>query len=294
MSSQAMTSPGATAVEAAATRDHFAAFSFVDRIADWTPGRSARGAFAIPADLPGFSSCLVSEAVGQLAAWVSMDHIDFRGRPVAALATETRFLGEAVPGKTLELAVDIDHCDDETVAYGGHASIDGNRIIELADCLGPMLPVAEFDDPAALREWLAVLRGPGATPHRFHGIALPRTTETASTPGSSLRATLPVPTRAPFFNDHFPRRAVFPATLLLDVMTRLVHGVAGQAAWAEGRHVAFSRVTHVKMRAFIEPGQTIEIAIDLAPPVDGVAKAMLKASIGERTLASARLELDVA
>src|SRR5437762_2871011 len=85
------------------------------------------------------------QAVGQLAAWVSMAHIDFRGRPVAALATETRFHGDAIPGRTLELAVDIDDCDDDAVAYSGSASVDGKTIIELIHCLGPMLPVAEFD-----------------------------------------------------------------------------------------------------------------------------------------------------
>ena len=72
--------------------DHFAAFSFVDRITEFDPGRRARGTLRVPADIAAFPSCLVAEAVGQLAAWVAMAHIDFRGRPVAALANETRFL----------------------------------------------------------------------------------------------------------------------------------------------------------------------------------------------------------
>ena len=71
-----------------------------------------------------------------------MAHIGFRGRPVAALATETRFHGAVAPGALLELAVAIDHCDDEAVAYSGRASVDGALVLELADCLGPMLPVA--------------------------------------------------------------------------------------------------------------------------------------------------------
>ena len=55
----------------------------------------------------------MAEAVGQLASWVAMAHIEFRGRPVAALALETRFLRDAQPGETLELAVEIESCDDE-------------------------------------------------------------------------------------------------------------------------------------------------------------------------------------
>ena len=105
--------------------DHFAAFSFVDRITEYEPGRRARGSYAVPADVPAFPSCLVAEAVGQLAAWVAMAHIDFRGRPVAALANETRFRSDVTPGDTLDLAVDIESCDDDAVAYAGRARVDG-------------------------------------------------------------------------------------------------------------------------------------------------------------------------
>ena len=62
---------------------HFAAYSFVDRIEAFEPGRGARATFAIPGGLARFPAAFVAEAVGQLAAWVSMEHIDFRGRPVA-------------------------------------------------------------------------------------------------------------------------------------------------------------------------------------------------------------------
>src|SRR5262245_47638598 len=132
--------------------DHFAAFSFVDRISGLAPGTRASGTFAIPASTASFPPCLMAEAVGQLAAWVAMSHIEFRGRPVAALARETRFLRAASPGQTLDLHVEVEDCDDEAVAYHGWADIDGERAIELTDCLGPMLPLAEFDDPAAVAE----------------------------------------------------------------------------------------------------------------------------------------------
>ena len=36
------------------------------------------------------------------------------------------------------------------MAYAGRARVGGQLVIELVDCLGPMLPVADFDDPAAL------------------------------------------------------------------------------------------------------------------------------------------------
>jgi len=144
--------------------DHFAAFSFVDRIVEFEPGKRAVGRYDVPAGIAAFPSCLVAEAVGQLAAWVSMEHIAFRGRPVAALATETRFRGDVAPGDTLDLSVDLDSCDDDAVAYSGRAEVRGSTVIELIHCLGPMLPVAEFDAPEALAGRLELLRGPGAAP----------------------------------------------------------------------------------------------------------------------------------
>ena len=272
---------------------HFAAYSFVDRITDLVPATRARGRFAVPAHLPAFSPCLVAEAVGQLAAWVSMAHIDFRGRPVAALATETRFHGDAVPGSTLDLAVEIDSCDDDAVAYSGSAAVDGKRIIELIHCLGPMLPVAEFDSPDALRDRFALLCAEGATPDRFTGVTLPHVDMRERVAGQSLKATLPVPTSAPFFGDHFPRRAVFPATLLLDAQIGLALDLAREAPWGNGGAPRASRVTHVKMRSFIEPGKDVDIAVDLQPPAEGIAKGALAARIDGRTVATARLEIVV-
>jgi 3-hydroxymyristoyl/3-hydroxydecanoyl-(acyl carrier protein) dehydratase len=270
---------------------HFAAFSFVDRITELTPAKRARGTFAVPAHLPGFSPCFVAEAVGQLAAWVSMAHIDFRGRPVAALASETCFTGDAVPGRVLDLAVDIADCDEETVAYNGAAYVDGRRIVELVDCLGPMLPVADFDSPDALRERFELLLDGGATPGRFQGVQLPEATIVEHVAGASIRATLDVPLSAPFFGDHFPRRAVFPATLLLDTQIRLAQDLARGAPWHSGGEPRAVRVTNVKVRAFTLPGQRLELSVDLAAPVDGLAKATLGARVEGRNVATARLEL---
>jgi len=275
------------------TPDHFAAYSFVDRIDAFEPGRAAHATFQVPPHLTRFPSCLVAEAVGQLAAWVSMEHIDYRGRPVAALATETRFLGDAHPGATLELSVSIDQCDDEAVAYGGEATSQGRRLIELIDCLGPMLPVADFDDPQALRARFAVLRGPGAMPGRFRGVMPPPVHVTERDAGVSLRAQVDVPGHASYFNDHFPRRPVFPATLLLDVQIAQTLELARGAEWARNRGVEPLKVTHVKMRSFIAPGQPLELAIDVKPPVDGIAKATMQAESGGRTVAGARLEMQV-
>jgi 3-hydroxymyristoyl/3-hydroxydecanoyl-(acyl carrier protein) dehydratase len=269
--------------------DHFAAFSFVDRITAMVPGVSARGEFAVPRDVASFPSCLVAEAVGQLAAWVAMAHVGFRGRPVAALANETRFHRDVGPGDRLLLGVEIESCDDDTVAYAGWAKRGSDLVIELTDCLGPMLPVEDFDSPAALAERLTLLRGKGAAPGRFRGVTLPALVPGEHVAGESLTATLHVPVGTPFFADHFPRRAVFPATLLLDSQIRLGLQLARDGNGHSGGHVpTVVRMTHVKMRSFIPPGEVLTIKVQRASA--GEHRIMLSAQANGRTVATARME----
>jgi 3-hydroxymyristoyl/3-hydroxydecanoyl-(acyl carrier protein) dehydratase len=273
--------------------DHFAAFSFVDRITDLVPGQRARGTFAVPSAVAAFPPCLMAEAVGQLAAWVSMSKIRFRGRPVAALATETRFIRAAQPGDTLELAVEIDDCDDDAVAYRGHADIAGTRAIELVDCLGPMLPLADFDDPAAMSARFELLASKGAAPNRFLGVELPRVTRDVAVGKIAAQGVLEVPETAPFFNDHFPRRAVFPATLMLDAQIDLALALAAQSGhWRNGAKLAPSRMTHVKVRSFTAPGTHLTLKAEMRPPSNGDATFMLTAESDGKTVATSRVVIE--
>ncbi len=269
---------------------HFAAFSFVDRIDVFEPATRARATFAIPAQVAAFPSCLIAEAVGQLAAWVAMAAIDFRGRPVAALASQTRFRRGAAPGDTLTLAVEIESCDDEAVAYHGHADIAGERAIELIDCLGPMLPLAEFDDPVALRAWLATLTGSGAPSGRFRGIDVAAPVAVPATAPGVACALLAVPRAAAFFEDHFPRRPVFPATLLLDALLAVALRLArASGPWGAAVALAPRRMTHVKVRAFTPPGSTLQLSAQLRDVVGDEATFMLTAEALGRAVATARV-----
>ncbi|MEP7328858.1 MAG: hypothetical protein ABI777_06580 [Betaproteobacteria bacterium] len=276
--------------------DHFSAFSFVDRITSLEPGIRARATFAIPSDIDGFPACLVAEAVGQLAAWTAMARIDFRVRPVAALATETRFSRAVQPGQTLDLAVEIDDCDDAAVAYRGDASVAGARVIELIDCLGPMLPVADFDDPVAMAARLALLTGIGAIPGRFRGVPqlrVQRTDADQDSESGTAEGTLHVPANAPFFHDHFPRRPVFPATLMLDAQLALAQDLVGAAGpWPASVRVVPVRMTRVKVRAFTAPGAALQIRAAIRPPApaDTTVTVDLTAVAAGKTVATARAE----
>ncbi|MCZ7563533.1 MAG: hypothetical protein M5U08_06705 [Burkholderiales bacterium] len=272
--------------------ERFRAFSFVDRITEFEAARRAAGSFHVPAGAGRFPPTLVAEAVGQLAAWVAMAHVDFGRRPVAALAGEARFLAAVRPGDTLQLAVDIDSCDAEGVAYRGRASVAGRRVLELERCFGPMLPQVDFDDPAAVRGDFALLRDGGAPSDRFPGVPALAAVPGEGVAGEWAAAALDVPASAPFFGDHFPRRPVFPATLLLDVQTRLALALArGAAGWRAGEEPQLARMRDVKMRAWILPGQRVELRAELAAPAAGAAAVKLSARVAGATVATARAEI---
>ena len=270
--------------------DRFSAFSFVDRITALELGRRARGRFAVPAGLPEFSICLVAEAVGQLAAWVVMAQAEFRRRPVAALSGEARIVGEAAPGEILDLGVEIESCDPEAVAFDGWARIGDTPVLELRRCLGPMLPLEDFDAPEAVRRDFETLRGPSARPGRFRGVEELDLRVIDRVPGQRLRAAISVPVSAPFFADHFPRRPVFPAALLLDAQIRLALRLAGETV-TPGQRLRLAKIADVKMRSFILPGQRVEMEATVRSATDGAAELTLAARVDGRRVATGRVEI---
>ncbi len=272
----------------------YAAFTFIDRITALVPGVSARGTFHIPANVGGFPSSLLAEATGQLAAWVAVAKLEFSLRPVAGIARETVYHGAPRPGDTLEMRVRIDSCEDDAVAYQGRARIGGADVLELHDCVGPMLPLEQFDDPASMRAFFATLcSGEGAHPDRFPGLQPTSLIPVAHEAGRLAIARLEVPVAAPYFEDHFPRRPVFPGRLLLDCMTTLAQGVAAEAAGG-GRPVLV-RVTDVKLRTFTEPGARLELRAMVDDVAQDAVVAMLEARADgqRRPVASSRVHFEV-
>jgi 3-hydroxymyristoyl/3-hydroxydecanoyl-(acyl carrier protein) dehydratase len=220
-----------------------------------------------------------------------MAQVDFRSRPVAALANETRFYGEVAPGAVLGLEVEIDSCDDEAVCYSGRATSADAPVIEILDCLGPMLPIADFDAPETLAARFELLRGPGAPAGRFHGVPVPEIVHGACVPGESLAAMLQVPAVAPFFADHFPRRPVYPATLLLDAQIGLALQLAAQAPdLLPGTQPVLVRMAHVKMRTFIAPGAALALDAQRVSTGGGAGRIVLSARANGKSVSSARLE----
>ena len=255
---------------------HFRAFSFVDRITAVQPGVSVRGTYTVPEGITEFSNSLVGEATGQLAAWSAMAAVDFKSRPVAGIAGLIEVLGHVMPGQTLELVADIETVDTDAIAYGGSASVNGSPVLRLRQCVGPMLGVGNFDDPQALRDRYALLCGSGATPGAYGGLPPIILEEAAGDPGKVARANLQVPASAPFFDDHFPRRPVFPGSLLMQYSLQLVHQLAAQWPVTAGAAWKLRNVSDMKLRAFISPGELLALEVKLEEQTADTAKVSVE------------------
>jgi 3-hydroxymyristoyl/3-hydroxydecanoyl-(acyl carrier protein) dehydratase len=254
---------------------------------------SASGVLAIPPVLGYWSPSLVAEAVGQLAAWSAMAKADFELRPLAGIAGEVRMGIDADPGAELELAIVIEQISEDAVAYRGSASVDGVGVLELDRCLGPMFPMRDYDAPDAMKERFDALCGAGAPTNRFQPLQRADMEVIDHEPGRRFRASLTVPEDAAFFADHFPRRPVYPATLLLDHQLELARRLLGEESQrGDGGRQGVSRLTDVKMRAFVLPGQAVEMEARLESSDGDTVHVALSAGADGRRVSSGRAEVE--
>jgi 3-hydroxymyristoyl/3-hydroxydecanoyl-(acyl carrier protein) dehydratase len=269
-------------------------FLFVDCIRAIEPGRHARGGVAVPPDV-GVPGWLIAEAIGQLAGWAAMADSDFRCRPLASRAGEVRVELHGPRGRWLDLSVEIRRCDENLVVYRGAAALDGRPAGSLERCVGPMLPMEEFDDPAAVRRSYERLCDQSAEDQlaaaRTIAGELPLLT-IGGTSGRSLLARLHVPGEAPFFADHFPRRPLFPATLLLDAQARVAMQLAAAAMRVHDlAGLRLKSVRDVKVRAFTGPGQALDILAELRSSTDTAAVLAVSADSGGKRIATVNVEV---
>lgn len=269
--------------------DHFRAFSFVDRILTDEVGQKIRGSYLIPAGIDEFPLSLVAEAIGQCAAMSSMKAVDFQFRPVAGIAGAVDFCGGVRPGDTLELEATLVKADEEAVGYDGFAMVNGEVVVRLHDCLGPMVPMADFDDPAAVSARYDRLSGEGAEAGIFPGVPAFTFEPGELVAGESATGAFAIPEAAPFFGDHFPRNPVFPGTLLMNLNLGFVQSLADTLP-GDGSWIA-TGMTSVKLRAFMPPGERLDLSAEVEEIKGDKATILVQSRRGKRLNSSARVLL---
>jgi 3-hydroxymyristoyl/3-hydroxydecanoyl-(acyl carrier protein) dehydratase len=272
--------------------DHFSAFSFVDRITSIDRNGEIKGYFRIPKHLDHFPQSLVAEAIGQLAAWFAMSTLNFTSRPVAALAGEIKYYKESKPGQILSLIAKIESCDYDFVTYSGIAFSGGHLLLELKDCTGVMLPQAEFDDPKVVENQFYLLKTIGGRENRLAVAPYILGIDMHSDTVGTLEGSLIIPKQADFFVDHFPRKPVFPATLLIYALTSMVmentNSITSRPSTVK---VSISAIRKVKVRSWISPGEHVRLKAKALPAESTPNSLELTANLSGKLVASATLQL---
>jgi 3-hydroxymyristoyl/3-hydroxydecanoyl-(acyl carrier protein) dehydratase len=131
----------------------------------------------------------------------------------------------------------------------------------MSNCIGPFLPLEELEDPAGARARFANLlearESSPLTPDMLGALSLePRPGE----PGQRASALLDVKASAPFFADHFPRKPVLPATILLELHVQMACDLARVALGREpDARVTETCLRGLKIRQFTPPGTVLSL-----------------------------------
>ncbi len=134
----------------------------------------------------------------------------------------------------------------------------------------------------------------GAAAGRFGGVPAPQVAVTAHEAGQRISATLQVPARdeADYFDDHFPRRPVFPGTLLMDAFSELALPLAAECEpLRNSRPLAITRVANVKIRTFTAPATQLQLEVEVLDGAPQFANLKLTARAEGETVAGARVEV---
>jgi 3-hydroxymyristoyl/3-hydroxydecanoyl-(acyl carrier protein) dehydratase len=144
-----------------------------------------------------------------------------------------------------------------------------------------------------VRERYRLLRGEGVPGGDFiDELPILNLSEEGRVLGKRLLAELDVPRAAPFFSDHFPRKPVFPATLLIEAEVRIALELARQVVDKRACPLLhLVRVRNVKVRAFTSPGQTLCLRAELRSAAAETVEVDVSAWSGERRVATSRVEL---
>ena len=253
-------------------------FLFVDQILNKESGRKISGVKHITPDDSFlckstvidsfyFIPSLIGETIGQLAAWLVMEEIDFTLRPVAGVVAEARMMQPAYVGQTLFLECEIDALDDIAVEYHGQASVNGQVVFTVNGAIGPMLPMEQFIDKELVKQQFIEIYRPSAEdistyyspPIMRHScqeyfMQFDQVTEVKQQ--HSCKALKKISRSGLYFQDHFPNKPVLPLTMLLECKRRLAEEFLDCSGWQD-KYTLVS-MEKIKMSDFVQPGDIIQ------------------------------------
>lgn len=110
-----------------------------------------------------------------------------------------------------------------------------------------------------------------AIPHRFPFLLIDRVTITA--PDKAATGVKCVSGNEPFFQGHFPDRAIMPGVLIVESMAQVACALFLSKPEAKGKLAYFMGMEEVKFRKPVVPGDRLELKIEVLKMRDKFGKA---------------------
>jgi 3-hydroxymyristoyl/3-hydroxydecanoyl-(acyl carrier protein) dehydratase len=223
------------------------------------------------------SNSVVSEAIGQLVSWLSLRNNDFTARPVFLFASQINLDGYIPAPSVVELEAWITNGDENSFIFSGTAKVDGKVVVEITDCGGYFMPLAELEDPAVTRQRFSALTADGvaanpAGPMYSTRQLIDEVKELQG--GHSISAVKTMRLGEPFYADHFPRNPVTPIVVINEMIaeaTRRMMEGQGSPPLATNKTLSSMNsaviemvpvaVRDLKIKSFIVPGDTVIILV---------------------------------
>lgn len=248
-------------------------FLFVDKI-DTYSDRKIVGekSFALDAPMqyrnlyrkPEIAPSAISEAIGQLVSWLTLSKNNFTARPVFMFADAIEICGPVYPGETVTLFAEIVEESEEnsSFVFSGEAKVGDRLVHRITNCSGYFMPLQQLEDPDVAKMRYQSLIAEGLRLEGDHGYfdfdqLVSETVEAKENEVAVCRTSMEPGSR--FFRDHFPRFPVTPIVIINEMIGKVTEKMLGAEKTGQLR---ISKVTGIKIKNFIQPGETVETKVD--------------------------------
>ena len=137
------------------------------------------------------------------------------------------------------------------------------------------MPVLEID---AIKEIL---------PHRYPFLLVDRILELE--PGKRAVGLKNITVNEPFFQGHFPQRAIMPGVLIIEIMAQVGGVMILAVEEHKGKLAYIGTVDHAKFRRPVVPGDTLQVEVELLRLRGNMGKVRCVARVGGEEAAEAEI-----
>ena len=124
-------------------------------------------------------------------------------------------------------------------------------------------------------------------PHRYPFLLVDRITEIE--PGKRAVGIKNVTANEPFFQGHFPERAIMPGVLLIEVMAQVGGVMILSLPEHRGKLAYIASVDNAKFRRPIVPGDTLTVEVELQRILGTMGKVRCSLRVGDEAAVEATI-----